>query len=367
LSTGADVAEPLLRQLGLPPFQPRFPWLNGDLQTLRDTLHPPRLPCDGGTPLTIPVGGGDQLLALQDPALPLGRDPVALVLLLHGLGGGSEREGLRRMGHTLQRSGFAVLRLNLRGAGAGRALARGTYAARCNRDLLPVLRRARQLAGELAPGGRPLLGVGLSLGGTQLLNALLERAEQPLLDGLVCLSSPLDLEACSRQIDRPRNRLYQRWLLRRLLQQTLADPFGVPEPERQRLHGQGPAGPLRTLRAFDAAITAPRWGYGSVEAYYADASPLLPLLEGGAARLPPSLLVHAADDPWVPVAPMRRLAAAAPAGLELLITAQGGHNGFHGCGDGHGDGAGGYGSWGDRLTARWLTRLLADAPGAAGG
>jgi len=38
-------------------------------------------------------------------------------LLLHGLGGSSRRRGLRRMALTFINAGFAVLRLNLRGAG----------------------------------------------------------------------------------------------------------------------------------------------------------------------------------------------------------------------------------------------------------
>ena len=357
------VDQTLALELGLQPFRPRRHWFNGDLQTLRDTLRKVRLGPDQGEPITVAVGGGDQLLAMYDPPLPMGRTPLALVLLLHGLGGGSEREGLRRLGQTLQQAGFAVLRLNLRGAGPGRPLARGTYAARCNRDLRPVLARARQLADRVAPGGRPLLGVGLSLGGTLLLNVLLAADGSPVLDGLVCISSPLDLDACSRQIERPRNRLYQRWLLHRLLAQTLADPFGVTPEERELLEGRAPQGPLRSLRAFDAAITAPRWGYGSVDDYYAKASPLRPLLEGAAARLPPTLLVHAADDPWVPVAPVRRIAEADLKGIDVLITPQGGHNGFHArC-----DAAAGQGCWGDRLTARWLSRLLEQGPAATAG
>jgi alpha-beta hydrolase superfamily lysophospholipase len=106
-----------------------------------------------------------------------------------------------------------VLRLNMRGAGAGRSLASGTDAAPCNRDLLPALQQARQLADQLAAGNRslPVSGVGLSLGGTMLLNAQLEL---PLLDGLVCISSPLDLIQCADQFDRPRNRLYRDWVLR---------------------------------------------------------------------------------------------------------------------------------------------------------
>jgi predicted alpha/beta-fold hydrolase len=336
--------------LGLEPFRPRLPWLNGDLQTLRDTLRPVLLPPEGGTPVQIAVGGDDRLLALLDPSLGSAA-PKALVLLMHGLGGSSSRSGLRRMGVTLQRAGFAVLRLNMRGAGPGRALARGTYAASCNRDLLPALARARELA-----AGRPLLGMGISLGGTKLLNALL--SGPGLLDGLVTISSPLDLAACSEQIERPRNRLYKRWLLQRLVVQTLADPFGVSEEEREALAGRGPLGPMDSIRAFDGAITAPRWGYGSVDHYYREASPLQRLqAQAKDPQLPPTLVVHAIDDPWVPVGAAQQLAALKLPGVEILLTAAGGHNGFHARCDGRGAEPG---NWGDRLTARWFERLLAE-------
>ena len=52
---------PLLQQLGVVPYRQRFPWLGGDLQTLRDTLRPMALPPDEGQPLQIAV-----------PALPSG-------------------------------------------------------------------------------------------------------------------------------------------------------------------------------------------------------------------------------------------------------------------------------------------------------
>lgn len=57
----------------------------------------------------------------------------------------------------------------------------------------------------------PLFGVGVSLGGTILLYACLGARLQtaPQLGGLVCTSSSLDLGACSRSVDRPRNRPYQ--------------------------------------------------------------------------------------------------------------------------------------------------------------
>ena len=338
-------APQLLKQLGVSSFQQRFPWLGGDLQTLRDTLRPVDLPDEMGRRVLVdvpalPTGAAQsgQLLALLDQPKP-NRKPRGLVLLLHGLGGSSAREGLRRMGLRLQSAGFAVLRLNLRGADPGREFAGGTYAARCNSDLLPVIARARELAGD-----RPLLGAGISLGGTMLLNACLSVPR--VLDGLFCASSPLDLADCSASIERPRNRVYQRWLLKRLVRQTLADPFGVSATELKELSGD--AAP-RTIRAFDAAVTAPRWGFDDVEAYYREASPLLHLI-AGPDKLPPTLLLQALDDPWVPASAALRLADAVKTSstIGLQFTKKGGHNGFHGRG----------GCWGDQLAAAWLGSIV---------
>lgn len=353
ISPAGSAADGLLERLGLPPFRSRAPWWGPDLQTLRDSLRPVGLPQERPRPVRIPIGGGDALLALLD-APPR---PRALVLVVPGLGGDAEGLGPRRLALSLRRAGCATLRLNLRGAGAGRPLAAGTYAARCDQDLAPVLATARNLADQLADqlaqeaagasgGAQPpllLAAAGLSLGGTILLNACRAGAAEGL-QALVCLSSPLDLAGCSTAIGQPRNALYERWLVRRLRRQTLADPRGLTEPERLTLTGREAP---RSIRRFDAGITAPRWGYPSVEAYYADASPLAALErwagEPAGAR-PALLLVHAADDPWVPPGPTRSLAGRLP----VLLTPQGGHCGFHGVGDPP------QASWSDRLMTAWL-------------
>lgn len=337
---------------GLPEFRPRFPWWGADLQTVRDAFRPVGSPSLSARPLQVDVGGGDRLLAYLDQ--PLEGPPLALVLLVHGLGGNSDRGGLLRLGHTLQAAGFAVLRLNLRGAGAGRPLARGSYAASCTRDLLPVVGVARRLCTELGtpPSPLPLYGVGLSLGGTVLLNACLDPAvSPPVLDRLVCVSSPLDLGASARQFERPRNSFYQGHLLRGLGRQLLADPFGVSEQERQALIGPKRA---RSIRSFDTAITAPRWGFDSADHYYAVASPLRRIRNG--ERLPPTLLLQSRDDPWVPAAATESLLESPPAALTVVLTDQGGHNGFHGREDGRDPGAIRGGCWSDRVVARWLSR-----------
>lgn len=363
----------LLDTLKLAPFRQRFPWLGPDLQTLRDTLRASGSRSEEGLTKEFVLPDGDRLLARLDP--PLVAPPGGLVVVVHGLGGGSDDAGQRRLGQALSAVGFAVVRLNLRGAGPGRPLAHGTYAASCSGDLLPVLRECRHLAAELAEGGSPLpLGaVGISLGGTALLNALLDHgcADAPLLDGVMCISSPLDLARCADAFSRPRNRLYARWMVRRLIAQTLADPRPLSAREREGLTGS--ARP-RTIRAFDALITAPRLGFADVDAYYAACSPFPRLRqiprEGMGETPPPVMLLHAMDDPWVPVGPALALAAVGRGSMvreggleaggwpEVVITPSGGHSGFHAPGDRS------TGRWSDRLAALWLRRVLVDTPGA---
>ena len=66
-------------------------------------------------------------------------------------------------------------------------------------------------------------------------------------------------------------------------------------------------------------------------------------------RLPPTLLLQAFDDPWVPAASAQALQAALPEGspIRQTFTPRGGHNGFHGRG----------GCWGDQLAVRWLQSI----------
>ena len=360
----------LHQQLGLCLFEERFPWIGGDLQTLRDTFVDEDLPLDSGEAIEIAVpalksGAADKGYLLSYLNLPAEISKTrALVLLLHGLGGSSRRNGLRRMACCLLNAGFGVLRLNLRGADPGRHLAGGTYAAACNSDLLPVLIRARQLCVSLGvqvkgnKGSLPLFGAGISLGGTILLNACLGiknsvQIDKPVLDGLVCTSSPLDLRTCSSSIERLRNRLYQGWLLKRLVSQTLADPFGISDKEKDALFAITKNRNSQSIREFDSAITAPRWGYKDVDSYYLEASPFSQIIRD-TTRLPPTLFLQSSDDPWVPSEGIKKFARSNAfhhdSRIKIILTLKGGHNGFHGV----------EGCWGDHLVERWFSKILSE-------
>ncbi|MBW3042359.1 alpha/beta fold hydrolase [Prochlorococcus marinus] len=354
--------EDLLSDLGISPFKERLPWIGPDLQTLRDTFASDELPDAYSSEIRIKVpplktrkaGGGFLVAYLDKPSSVSSIN--GLVLLLHGLGGSTRRRGLTRMASALVQSNFAVLKLNLRGSDPCRDFVDGTYAAECNSDLIPVLRRAREISYQLTEDYQsskniPVFGAGISLGGTILLNACM--CDESLLDGLVCISSPLDLNECSSSIERPRNFIYQKWLLNRLIRQTLEDPFGVEEREKNALliNRKDKERKINDIRSFDNFITAPRWGYKDVGEYYAKASPFFSLIENKKS-LPKTLFIQSKDDPWVPFLAAEKLMEKMKfsnnqMANQFIFTEKGGHNGFHGV----------KGCWGDQVVSKWLLSL----------
>ena len=354
--------EGLLSGLEINPFKERIPWIGADLQTLRDTFASDELPDVSSLEIRIKVpplknrqkGGGSLVAYLDKPKIS--SDINGLVLLLHGLGGSSRRRGLTRMASALVESNFAVLKLNLRGSDPCRNYVDGTYAAECNSDLVPVLRRAREISYKLTneyncSKNIPLFGAGISLGGTILLNACM--SDESLLDGLVCISSPLDLHECSSSIERPRNFIYQKWLLNRLIRQTLEDPFGIEETEKNALvrNKKDKKRKINDIRSFDNFITAPRWGYKDVEEYYAKASPFFSLIKNEKS-LPKTLFIQSKDDPWVPFGSAAKLMEKMKFSNDqkvnqFILTEKGGHNGFHGV----------EGCWGDQVVSKWFLSL----------
>tara|TARA_Y100001968_G_C19418140_1_gene750152 strand:- start:1111 stop:2214 length:1104 start_codon:yes stop_codon:yes gene_type:complete len=354
----------ILTELGITSFKERFPWIGGDLQTLRDTFRQENLGEGESVFIEISVPSlvntkikAGKLLALLN--LPFDKTKIrGLILMIHGLGGSSRRLGLRRMALNFQSLGFATLRLNLRGADPGRHLSAGTYSAKCNSDIEQVFHIAKEICQNLSKDNNykyqdiPLFGVGISLGGTILINACLsqsisEKLERPLFKGLACTSSPLDLTECSKEIERPRNYIYQKWLLKRLVKQTLADPFMVDTNELKIL--SRPNDFIKSIRDFDNYITAPRWGFKDVKSYYKEASPLLKLIEN--PELPPTLFLQAKDDPWVPYLAteklMKEIYSQDNSKISILLSQKGGHNGFHG----------NNGCWGDHLVGEWFNKL----------
>ena len=289
--------------------------MTADLQTIRNVLpgRLPGIPADSGRRIEIPLsdGSGDRLVARFHP----GREPLPAVILVPGLTGcEASRHVLQSAGAWIAR-GAPVVRLNLRGSPPGRALAQGHYHMDRAQDLADACEAVRDLDSGIAQPG--IVVVGLSLGGAIALRL----AQAPCLPGavkaVVAVSAPLDLVATAERMVRPRNRLYERWLLDRLRRET--EPVWRPAPAPVRAAVQG----ARHIRDFDDALTAKEAGFRDAADYYASCSPA----RGMNALRIPTLLIHADDDPWVPPP-----AVAERPPLRVVVTRGGGHAGFHGTG-----------------------------------
>ena len=134
---------------------------------------------------------------------------------------------------------------------------------------------------------------------------------------VVAVSAPLDLAAAADRIARPRNRLYERWLLARLRQET--EPVWRDSPVSVR----AALARARHVRDFDDAFTAMDAGFRDAADYYASCSPI----RGIDALRIPTLLLHANDDPWIPPPSITERPP-----LRVTVTRGGGHVGFHGRG-----------------------------------
>lgn len=321
------------------PFRPRWPWVTGDLQTLRDTLVRDSPDPGAFARLWLALPDGDALAAAWHPGE--GRETVVLV---HGLTGCEDGAHIRRAAAFWRRHGHGVVRLNLRGSRPSLPRSRRPYNAGAGEDIVAALRSLPREAS--APG---LVLVGVSLGGTQVLDALAREGDAPSLPivAAATICAPVLLAPVAARMMAPRNAPYHAWILRRMKRDARALAPHVPPA---LLAGAAAA---RTVREFDDRYVAPLAGYAGADDYYARCS-LPPRL--GRIRTP-TLCLTAEDDPWIPAETYRAIDWHANPRVRPLIAEGGGHVGFH---DRLRDG-----SWADRAIAAWLSQHLRDERTAA--
>lgn len=240
------------------------------------------------------------------------------LLLLHGLEGGPRSHYAVGMVAEARRRGWGAELLVFRSCGAEPNRTRRFYHSGETSDPRLVLDR---IAAEHP--GAPLLLAGVSLGGNVLLKLLGEGGAglPAAVRAAAAVSVPYDLGRGSRHLGRGFGRVYERHFLRSLRRKATAKLADYPDlcsPERLAA--------ARTLLDFDDAVTAPVHGFASADDYY-DRSSALRFLH--AVRVP-TLLLSAADDPFLPAAVLdevRAVAADNPA-LHVEFVGRGGHVGF---------------------------------------
>ncbi len=285
-------------KLHLDPCRPPVWARSGHAQTLLGHLLPSPRWEEAGQAIRIPLPDGDTLTARFHPGTRPG-----VVCIFHGLGGTIDADYMTRSARVIrERFGFSVLRVNHRGCGEGKGLAKSPYHSGRAEDLSTAILRAR----ELCPG-QPVFALGFSLSGAALLLLLTGRRGSEKPDAALAVNAPIQLERSALLLKRGLNRVYDLRFVK-LCNST------VPAPP--------PVRPWATLHDFDQAYTAPQGGFQSREHYYSSCSsgPHLESIQT------PTLILTAADDPFIDVQDYRdaRLSST----TTLHIERVGGHMGY---------------------------------------
>ena len=265
-----------------------------------------------------------------------------VAVLTHGLEGSTQRAYMRGMARALVRRGWDVCAWNLRGCSGAMNRRVPTYHSGKTEDL------ARVVENTLARGYDTAALVGFSLGGNMTLKYLGEQGAD--LDARIrraaTFSVPVDLAAGARQIGQITNWHYTQYFLR-----SLRETIRIKAEQHPDVVRREPLDEIRTLVDFDDAYTAPLNGFRNAADYYTRASskPLLATIDR------PTLLVNAANDPFLPDACYPHTVAEGHAHLTFEAPESGGHVGFVSFND---DGE----YWSERRAAAFLQPASPPAP-----
>lgn len=270
--------------------------------------------------------------------------PRGELILVHGLEGSSQAGYARSMAQTALEAGYAVHRFNMRSCGGTEVLSTSNYHAGQTGDLLAV---ARQLH---ARRGLPLYLIGFSLGGNVVLKLAGELGDDAhgWIGGVCGVSTPIDLAACVREIEKPWNALYQWRFLSRLKHRIRTRHQLDP-----RRYSVDRLDQVLTIFDFDDVYTAQFFGFGGAANYYWTQSSRQFL---DFIRVP-TLLIQAKDDPLIPFQVFRHPAFERNPHLTLLAVEHGGHIGFISARRPR--------FWLDGVIVDWLARLARDVRATA--
>ena len=236
------------------------------------------------------------------------------LVLVHGLEGSSDSRYIRGVAARALAAGCNVIRMNMRNCGNTDHLTPTLYHSALSGDLGAVIEHfARQR------GLSRVALVGYSMGGNLVLKLAGEWGRRAPLVAVAAVCPAIDLASGSDALHEPGNRLYEWRFLRGLVARFRRKVHLYPS-----VYGDPQIGPIRSLREFDHKVVARFCGFESADDYYHRAA---------AARVidrvaVPTLILQAADDPFIRLTPATRAKILANPYLHLVETAHGGHCAF---------------------------------------
>jgi uncharacterized protein len=245
-----------------------------------------------------------------------------LAILSHGLEANAKTDYVQGMAAALIRRGWDVLAWNFRGCSSEPNRLLRMYHSGETEDLHTVISYA--LANHPA---QSISLIGFSLGGNLTLKYLGERPDalSPRLHRAVAFSVPCDLACSSRQLAFASNKIYMERFLRAMRTKIRAKKRLFPD--QLDLTGLNR---IRTFQEFDDRFTAPIHGFKDAADYWARNSCRQFLAK---IRLP-TLLISAANDPFLGRNCYPHDEAAASEYFHFENPKTGGHVGFSAFGNG---------------------------------
>jgi len=241
-----------------------------------------------------------------------------LLVLFHGLEGSSASQYAQAFAQVADERGWAYAVPHFRGCSGEMNLAPRAYHSGDHEEIDWILRCLKAREPQ-----RPVLAVGISLGGNALLRWAGEHGEAAArrVRAVAAVCSPLDLAAGGVALGRGFSRaVYTRMFLNTMVPKALRKLAQHPG-----LFDRAALLRARDLYEFDNIFTAPLHGFRNTEDYWARASAKPHL-----ARIRiPALALNARNDPFVPA---HSLPDRKDAGTHVTLwqPRHGGHVGFPG-------------------------------------
>lgn len=236
-----------------------------------------------------------------------------IVVLFHGLAGSFYSPYANGLLHSFKQQGWLGVLMHFRSCSGQTNKQPYSYHSGQTQDarfILELLAQKYQ---------RPMVAVGVSLGGNMLIQYLSQYSQQPIIKAGVAISPPLDLAACSARLQQGFSRVYQRYLLQ-IMNKSLAKKLLQHQQigkitQQQRVK-------FSSIYQFDDLVTAPLHGFVNADDYYAKCSGIKVLNN---IQLPVKI-IHAKDDPFMTDAVVPNLPL--NSNIEYHLTEHGGHVGF---------------------------------------
>lgn len=240
-----------------------------------------------------------------------------IVVLFHGIGGSIKSHYIQRMMKKLKEMGYLSVLMHFRGCAEKTNNTLRSYHAGEIEDARFFINRLK----KMYPNSK-LHAIGYSLGANMLLKLLASYKNNSPLSSAVCISTPLELEECTKYISKGLAMFYQKYLLKNLKSHLLQkekklDLLSTLNLSKERIKK------INTIYEFDDIYTAPVFGFKNAHDYYSKNSSKQFLK----SIQIPTLMIHAKDDPFIPSCVLPEKTELSDM-IKLELSDNGGHVGF---------------------------------------